>query len=266
MNQNLLQKINEKKRVLDSLWPFPEEKNRLLQEKLRLEWTYNSNAIEGNSLTLKETAFFIREGLTVEGKPLKDFLEAKNHIEAIGFLENAIKEKREISESFIKELNALLLKGITVIQRKNESGQIFEHKIYPGEYKKQPNYVLTFSGKIHEYCEPLKVTDEVGVLLKWYKNSNNLHPVELATEFHYRFVAIHPFDDGNGRMARLLMNIILMKESYFPIIVPMKERRRYLEALETADSGDLNIFKDFIAEKMIEVIDVVLGVFNKNKK
>jgi len=263
MNQQLIQKINEKKKALDSLRPLPEEKNQLWQEKLRIEWTYNSNAIEGNSLTLKETSFFIREGLTVEGKPLKDFLEAKNHIEAIGFVENVIKEKRDITEAFIKELNALLLKGITTIQRKDKFGQVFEHKINPGEYKRQPNYVLTLSGKIHKYCEPLKVADEMQGMLKWYKNSGDMHSAELSAEFHYRFVAIHPFDDGNGRMARLLMNIILMKAGYPLAIISVKERRQYLELLEKADSGELDDFKDFVGEKVLETMEGMLEMFGK---
>lgn len=263
MGKELLKKLDEKKKELKNLRPFSEEKNNLIQEKLRLEWTYNSNAIEGNSLTLKETAFFLREGLTVEGKPLKDFLEAKNHIEAIGFVENIIKEKRDITESFMKELNALLLKNIDLIKRQNEQGQIFEHRIYPGEYKKQPNYVLTLSGEIHSYIDPLKVSDEMQSLIKWY-NETDLHPAELSAEFHYRFVAIHPFDDCNGRESRLLMNLILMKNGYLPAIILVEERRKYLEALEKADSGDLSDFKNFVAEKILLTMNIVLDIIKSN--
>jgi len=177
MNKYLLNKIDQKKQELDSLRPFDAQKESLWRQNTRINWTYNSNAIEGNSLTLKETAFFIREGLTVEGKPLKDFLEAKNHMEAIVAVEMAIKNKGDISQSFIKELNALLLKGINSIKRKSVNGEIFEHKISPGEYKTQPNYVLTLSGKIHNYTDPLKVLDEMEGLVGWYNNNlNSLAP------------------------------------------------------------------------------------------
>ena len=226
------------------------------QEKMRLEWTYNSNALEGNSLTLKETIFFIREGLTSEGKPLKDFLEAKNHIEAIEAVERVVQNKRDITEFLIKELNAVLLKGITSIQRKSATGEIFEHQINAGVYKTQPNYVLTLNGEIHNYTEPLKVADEMQALITWYnENQNTIHPIELASIFHYRFVAIHPFNDCNGRTARLLMNIILMKFSYPPVIIKNKNRKEYLTDLEEGDNGDLDPFKDFIAQTVLESIE-----------
>lgn len=258
MNQELLQKIDQKKQELDKLRPIAKEKIALWQDKLSIEWTYNSNAIEGNSLTLKETAFFIREGLTVEGKPLKDFLEAKNHTEAIEAVYGIIKNKRPISESLIKELNALVLKGITKIKRKSATGEIFEHIINPGVYKKQPNYVLTLSGEIHNYAKPLEVPDKMQELIAWYNNQKNQkNKIQLASEFHYRFVAIHPFDDCNGRVARLLLNIILMKFGYPPTVILNQDRREYLESLEQADNGNLDNFKNFIARSVLKTMETM---------
>ena len=263
--QKLISEIEAKRKEIDKLRPLPKEKEKLWQEKLKIEWTYNSNALEGNSLTLKETNFFIQHGLTSEGKPLKDFLETKNHVEALEFLENIIYKKRDLSESFIKELNALLLKNITSIKRKNKTGQIFKHQISPGEYKKQDNYVLTLSGKIHKYTEPLQVPAEMNNLIKWYqKEKKKMNSIELAAELHWRLVNIHPFDDGNGRTARITMNLVLMRNHYLPVIIPVKKRKTYLECLEKCDQGNYLDFKIFIAKLEIDILKKMLKIFQQS--
>lgn len=229
--------------------PLSEDERAALQEKLRLEWTYHSNALEGNSLTLGETAFYLREGLTSEGKPLVDFLEARNHAEAIDRLYDVVSHKREITESFIKELNALLLKGIAERPARGPNGQTFMRTIHPGEYKREPNHVLTLSGAIHQYVEPLQVSGAMERLTAMIAaDTGCTHPTKLAANAHYDIVCIHPFDDCNGRVARLLMNLILMRAGYPPIVIRTEERRRYLEALESADRGDRDPFDIFVGE------------------
>jgi len=268
-NKPKLQIITEIERAhqqINALRPFDQEKQNALQEQLRIEWTYNSNAIEGNALTLGETNFFLREGLTSEGKPLKDYLEAKNHVEAIDTLYQVVKNKREITESFIKELHALLMKDIKFIMVRGGQGQIVRKEITAGQYKKRPNHVLTISGKIHYYADPIKIIDEMEKLLKWLNRNENLNPVVKAAIFHYRFVRIHPFNDGNGRMARLLMNLILMREKYFPCIIQNAHRREYLESLELADSKkDENYFIAFVAQELLITEKHVWDIL-KNKK
>jgi Fic family protein len=235
--------------------PLSEDERAALYEKLRLEWTYNSNAIEGNSLTLGETAFYLREGLTSEGKPLVDYLEAKNHAEAVDWLFRIVKEERPITEGFIKELNALLHKGITERPARGEGGEILMRKISPGEYKKQPNHVLTASGKIHYYVEPLKVPEEMEKLMKMINAKDTMmHPVELAAVAHYEISRIHPFDDCNGRVARILLNLILMRSGFPPVVIKMEERRKYLESLGQADEGDREQFYLFIAENVASAL------------
>lgn len=248
---SVLQKIDQLQDKINKLQPLQPELIATLQEKLRIEWTYNSNAIEGNTLTLGETMFFLREGLTSEGKPLKDYLEAKNHAEAIDGLYEIIQGERDLSESLIKELHGVLMKGIDFTYAKTPSGQIIQKPFHAGQYKIRPNHVLTFSGKIHHYTEPLKVKDEMEKLIQWYTKEKNLHTVEKAAIFHYRFVAIHPFDDGNGRMARLLMNLILIKNGYPPCIIQNAHRRKYLENLAGVDvSHDYAPFITWIGEEL----------------
>ena len=255
------QKIGDLQEKINAHKPFAKELLQAWQEKLRIDWTYNSNAIEGNTLTYGETAFFLREGLTSEGKPLKDYLEAKNHAEAIDWLRDFVHSKRRLSEGFIKQLHALLLKGVEFTYAKAANGDLIKKPLTPGKYKTRPNHVLTLSGKIHKYTDPIHVKDEMEALLKWFKKEKKTHIIEKASLFHYKFAAIHPFDDGNGRMARLLMNLILMQAEYPPCIIKMAHRRKYLEALELADSEKNMIpFIEFICSELLATQHTMLDV------
>lgn len=257
----VLQKIGLLQSKINKLRSLKPDLISTLQEKLRVEWTYNSNAIEGNTLTLGETMFFLREGLTSEGKPLKDYLEAKNHAEAIDGLYEIIQGERDLSESLIKELHGILMKGIEFTYAKTPSGQTVRKPFHAGQYKLQPNHVLTLSGKIHSYTEPLKVKDEMEKLVKWYYGEQALHAVEKAAIFHYRFVAIHPFDDGNGRIARLLMNLILMKNGYPPCIIQNAHRRKYLETLSRVDiKHDYVPFIIWIGEELLSTQEQIYNI------
>lgn len=257
----ILNKIDKIRKEIDTFRPFRGELQKTLQEQLRIEWTYNSNAIEGNTLTLGETAFFLREGLTSEGKPLHDYLEAQNHAEAIDRLQDIISNKQAITESLIKALHGVLMKGGDFTLAKNQHGQMIHKKLHVGEYKKEPNHVLTVSGRIYHYTDPLHVHDEMEALLKWLGVAKKLHPVERAAQFHYRFVSIHPFDDGNGRMSRLLMNLLLMQSGYYPCIIQNAHRRRYLQALEQADSiKDNSLFVGFVGQELLATEEKVLEI------
>lgn len=230
-----------------------------IQQKLRAEWTYDSNAIEGSTLTLGETIFFLQEGLTVEGKPFKDFLDARNHAEAIDLLFDVVAQKRAISEGLIKEINALLLAGVQSTPALNAQGQRLQKPAMSRQYKSQPNHVLQQDGSIHHYIEPLQVPLEMQQLCDWVNaNLNQLHAVIVAGIAHYNLVRIHPIDDGNGRGARILMNLILLIKGYTPVIVRHTKRRIYLQALAAADRGDIELFLDFIADSMSDTQLVIL--------
>jgi Fic family protein len=266
--KKLIEEIMEINLSIASLRPLDANLNQTLQERLRLEWTYNSNAIEGNTLTFGETSFFLREGLTSEGKPLKDFLEAKNHAEAIDALETVIRKKPKLTEFFIKSLHGILLKGMEFTTAKGNNNQYIQKKLHVGEYKKQPNHVLTASGKIHHYCDPLKVSDEMQKLIAWFNSleTQKLSAVEKAGLLHYRFVSIHPFDDGNGRIARLLMNLTLMQDGFPPCIIKNKNRKEYLNTLEKVQTEkDENIFLIFIAKELKETMTFIQKILSKEE-
>lgn len=264
--KNVLDLIDDLQRRIDSYRPFSGETLGIWQEKLRVDWTYNSNAIEGNTLTYGETAFFLREGLTSEGKPLKDYVEAKNHAEAIDWLHEIIRGKRPFTEGFVKELHALLMRDIHFTYARGAGGKLIQKPLMPGVYKSQPNHVLTISGRIHYYTDPLHVKDKMEELLKWY-HGTTVHPVEKAAIFHYRFVAIHPFDDGNGRMARLLMNLILMRDGYPPCVIKKEHRKTYLDALEIGDAKkDFKPFVEFIGRELMSTQEMMLDVITGNVK
>ncbi len=250
---NLNMKITEIKNTNPELW-------QTILQKLKIDWTYNSNSIEGSTLSRGDTHFFLTEGLTVEGKPFKDFLDAKNHLEAIEYLYEIISNKRDISESLIKELNYLILSGVNYTKAQDNYGNIVRKKTNPGEYKKHPNHVLLPNGNIHKYVEPIYVQEQMEELVTWInENDKKLHPVLIASIVHYNLVRIHAFDDGNGRGGRILMNLILMKNDFFPAVIKTERKRKYLDTLHKADDGDIYPFIKFIASELIETLESAIS-------
>jgi Fic family protein len=242
----------------------------VIVQRLRVDWTYHSNGIEGSTLTRGETHFFLAEGLTVEGKPFKDFLDARNHAQAIDLLFEVVAGQQPITEHFIKEINALILFGVDSTPAQNALGQRVRKEARPGLYKALPNHVLQPDGTIHTYVEPLHVPDQMQALVAWIASATPTqhpvpHPVHVAAVAHYNMVRIHPFDDGNGRGARILMNLILMKAGYFPAVVRLETKRRYLEALSAADQGDLAPFVEFVADTVIASSEFVLEELNRRR-
>lgn len=228
-------------------------------QKMRVDWTYNSNAIEGSVLSRGETMFFLSEGLTVEGKPFKDFLDAKNHADAIDWLMDVIGQSRTITEGFIKDINALLLSGVTHSVAMTPTGERVKKRIHAGQYKPLPNHVQKQDGTLHQYVLPEQVPAQMQQLIEWiHREIDKIHPIVVAAIAHYNMVRIHPFDDGNGRGARILMNMILIQKGYFPAIIRRERKRQYLEALEAADMGDFVPFMTFIASQLIETQQSVL--------
>jgi Fic family protein len=263
--QILIKEILVINKRINLLRPLNENLNTVLQERLRIEWTYNSNAIEGNTLTFGETHFFLREGLTSEGRPLKDFLEAKNHSEAIDVLGLFIQEKTPITEFFIKSLHGVLMKEMEYTIAKGEDGKYIQKRLHVGEYKKQSNHVLLVSGEVHKYCDPLQVAGKMQNLLEWLYSpkTQKLSAIEQAALLHYKFVTIHPFDDGNGRISRLLMNLVLMQAELPPCIIKNKNRKAYISTLEKIREGaDVDIFLLFIAQELKETMVFMEKILN----
>lgn len=241
----MFKEIDKKKALLDAKRPLPKYTLKSIRENLLLEWTYNSNAIEGNTLTLLETKVVL-EGITVGGKTLREHLEVINHREAIFYVEDIVKKNESLTEWQIKGIHRLVLKGI------NDN--------YAGSYRDQQ---VIISGAKHIPPEPYLVKDHMEELIKWYDNSKELHPVERAAMLHIIFVGIHPFVDGNGRTSRLLLNLELMKNGYPPIIIRAENRLKYYSALDKAHTTNSNV--DFI-KLVIDELDKTFDLYLKYMK
>ncbi len=253
--------VDKLKAELDNYRPLSPELMEAIDEKFKIDWTYNSNAIEGNTLTLQETSFFLQHGLTSKGKTLQEYLEAQNHAEAIDWIKDIIKDKRALTEGLIKELHALLMKGIQYIWVGPRDNRV-QKDITPGKYKTQPNHVITINGHIHKYCEPIKVPEKMGKLVNFINNSG-LHPIELAAKAHHKLTAIHPFDDGNGRVARLVMNLILMQKGYLPVVIRKEKKEEYYRTLMKADEGDISDFIDMVVKEEINSLQLIINVIKQ---
>lgn len=223
--------IDQLKSQLNSLRPLPEHTVRSLHQQQVLEWTYHSNAIEGNTLTLKETKVVL-EGITIGGKSMREHFEVINHKEAIDYVEAMVQNQNALSEWQIKSIHQLVLKNID----SHNAGQYrHENVVIAGAEHLPPNY--------------FKVPEAMTNLIKQYQANANLHPVELAARLHVDFVGIHPFVDGNGRTSRLLMNFELMRHGYLPIIIPVEQRLSYYQALDTAHTEkNYDLFIDLVAD------------------
>ncbi len=234
--RHLLNDILKKKEQLDAARPLPKHTLRTLQEKLFLEWTYNSNAIEGNTLTLNETKVVL-EGITIGGKTLREHLEVINHQEAIFFVEKIVKSEEPLSEWQIKNIHGLVLKGIDDANS--------------GVYREEQVFI---SGAEHVPPAAILIQEKIEDMMNWYRNEgSHLNAIERGTMLHAIFVGIHPFIDGNGRTARLLLNLELMKGGYPPVIIKVENRLAYYEALDKAHTT--NDFRDFIFLVEAEVED-----------
>lgn len=233
--------IDTLKKKLDTKRPLPVETVRSLHDDLIIQWTYNSNAIEGNTLTIYETKVIVEEGITVGGKSLREHFEAINHKEAILFIEEAIQKETPLTEYLIKSIHHLIL---TNIDKENA-----------GSYRNQ-NVVI--SGASHTPPDYLHLNQEMETLINWY-NTTKLHPIEKAALLHSKFVHIHPFIDGNGRTARLLLNLELMKQGYPPIIIKTDDRFHYYEVLDLgATTGNHEPFIEMVANYCKERLEFIL--------
>ncbi len=240
-------KLDRLKQILDSYRPLPPEIVSNLHEDLVLRWTYNSNAIEGNTLTLKETKVAL-EGITIGGKTIREHFEAINHRDAIYFVEDLVRKDEPLSERQIKLIHQLILKNIDDANA--------------GIYRKT-NVII--SGAEHLPPDALHIAEEMEKFIGWYKTkAQALHPVERAARIHSDFVKIHPFTDGNGRTARLLMNFELMKSGFPPVVLPVERRLEYYESLDTAHTKkDYQPFLLLIHDIVVEGFKpywIVLGI------
>ena len=246
MTQKIKDRLNDKLKILNSFRPLPKIALEKIRERFEVEMTYNSNAIEGNSLTMKETFLVINEGITIKGKPLKDHLEVKGHKEALDYLHGLVAERKKlrISETLIRQFNQIVMKDVD--------------EEWAGRYR---NSLVMIGGTDYKPPAAINIPGLMEGLVNWIKeNEGKLHLVELAAFIHYKLVAIHPFFDGNGRTARLLMNVALMRSRYPLAIVLKNDRKKYYDVLSKADKGNIVPFVYFIARAVERSLDIYLKI------
>ena len=256
-----LEKALVLKGELDLLRPISREQELRIMQKFRLDWNYHSNNLEGNSLTYGETKALILFGITAQGKPLKDHIEIGGHNEAVEWVMEVVKSEHPLTEKFIRELHTLLLKEPYTVNAITPDGLPTQKRVEVGEYKSQPNHVLTTTGELFRFASPEETPAMMHDLISWYQEkiaSENVNVILLAAEFHYRFIRIHPFDDGNGRTARILMNFILMQHDFPPVIIKTEEKQKYFAALRQADSGIFEPFLNLIADYLVHSLELMI--------
>jgi len=246
INSQLKKTLESKLKLLNDARPLSSLAVKKLRDQLKVEMTYNSNAIEGNKLTLRETFLVIKEGLTIKGKSLEDHLEVKNHHEALEFLCDLVeKDKTHLfSENLIRSLHQ-------IVMRETDQEKA-------GKYR---NCNVLIAGAQHTPPEAIEVAPAMRSLVKWFKKKQTgMHPITVAALLHHKLVYIHPFVDGNGRVARLIMNLFLMQKG-FPITIVLKnDRKKYYETLSLADKGKLTPFVNFIAQAVHRSLSIYLDV------
>jgi Fic family protein len=218
----IINRIEEKLCILNDLRPLPKAALKKLQDHFRIEMTYNSNAIEGNSLTLKETFLVINEGITVKGKPLKDHLEARDHYLTLNYLYELVEngKRNTLSEHFVRSIHQLIMQETD--------------KEWAGVFR---NANVIISGARYVPPDAIEVPHKMKELVEWVNvNKSNLHIIELSAVLHHKLVYIHPFFDGNGRTSRIIMNLLLMQYGFPLVIILKNDRKKYYNVLSQADN------------------------------
>lgn len=222
-----------------------------LRESLNIEMVYNSNAIEGSTITLRETHLIVNEGITIDGKSWKEHLEVSNLFQAVTFAQEIVSEKVELDEQLVKQLHQIVMSATPGIQS--------------GKYR---NIEVRISGSKHVPVNSLEVPLAMRNLFEWLRiDGSSLHPVELAARVHHDIAYIHPFEDGNGRTSRLCMNFILMQNGFPPIIVKgdYDSRMKYYDALEKASAyRDYEDFIQIIYDLCEEMLDIYIKTLTPN--
>ncbi len=251
---------------LQSLMPMKAEDLQRLDKKFRLEFNYNSNHIEGNTLTYGETALLLFFDDTKGNHTFREYEEMKAHDVAFEKIKDwAGENEYPLTEARIKNLNEIILVRPFWKEAVTGDGQNTRRLINIGDYKKFPNSVRLQNGEMFAYASPTDTPVLMGELMEWYRSEEEkkqLHPLQLAALFHYKFVRIHPFDDGNGRISRLLMNYVLLRNNLPPVIIKSSDKKNYLQALHLADTGNVNAFIDYIAEQLIWSLELSIKAAN----
>lgn len=241
---NTFGRLYEKLELLNKSRPLPQAALNKIKEALTVEWTYNSNSIEGNTLSLRETQLVLQEGITIKGKSLREHFEAKNHEKAIELLYGFVSEGKPLSTSMFLWLHAMVLRAIEddfAGRLRNGGVRIAGANFIPPYALKVPNLLEELVNFVNE--NPLQLND-----------------IEMAAVFHHKFVWIHPFFDGNGRTVRLAMNLILMGSGFPPAIILKNDRKKYYDALNLANNGNYEKLMLLVCQAVERTLNIYLGV------
>ena len=242
LEPRLLSRIENKKAQLDQLRPLPGLALARLREQILVEWIYNSNAIEGSTITLQETRLILETGLTIGGKSLREHFEVINHRDAIDYVESLVASPERITPFHVRQIHKLVLSRID-----DENA---------GRYRETQ---VRIAGAAFTPPESWQVPNLMTEWGEWLASEETTsHPVALAAQAHHRLVAIHPFIDGNGRTARLVMNLILMRAGYPPTVIQRINRRQYYRVLEMADTGKPAALVNFVGRAVERSLNLYL--------
>ena len=245
MITQILNKIDDIKAKLDAAPSFTEGELERFKEQFMVEYTYNSNAIEGNTLTLEETALVVLEGLTINKKPLKCHLEAIGHKEAFGYVSDIAKEYQDLTEKIIREIHDIVL-----MDRPKDRGK----------YREVPIKIM---GALDTPPSHLEIPGEMSKLIAEYALDTR-HPIIKIVDFHIKFERIHPFIDGNGRTGRLIMNLELIKAGYAPVNIKFKDRELYIDCFrDFAAKGNASKFTKLVAQYELEELGYTYDIIQR---
>ena len=220
--------------------PLSSDDEKRLKRKFMLDFNYNSNHIEGNTLTYGQTEVLLLLGEVVGSAKMKDLEEMKAHNICLNMVEQEALTDEPLTETFIRLVHKVMLREDYKVYRQLPGGETISYTIHAGRYKTRPNSVITPTGERFEYASPDETQALMTELVQWYNSAvedNSLTPIQLAALFHYRYIRIHPFEDGNGRIARLMVNFILRRHKWPMMVIHSKNKKAYLNALVLADSS-----------------------------
>ncbi len=248
--QTTFERLYEKKQVLQTSRPLPNIALHKIRESLSIEWTYNSNSIEGNTMSLRETQMVIQEGITIKGKSLREHFETHNHDKAIDYLYSIVNEDYNLRSIDILSLHGFVLRSI----EDDFAGRI-------------RNGGVRITGANFTPPNANKVSDLLDELIDFINtNPLELNDIELATVFHHKLVWIHPFFDGNGRTVRLAMNLLLMRSGFPPAIILKNDRKKYYEALNQANGGNYQKLTLLMCQSLERTLNIYINALPGNDK
>ena len=249
--------------------PLPSENYQALWQWIRMQFNHYSNQFEGNTLMYRETLLLLIHGRTEGDHTLREYEEMKAHNVAFKHVCELAKENIILSEADIRDLNKICLKEPFYSPAKTPEGKTTQKKIIPGKYKTLPNHVVTQTGEVFHFATPEETPIKMAELVKWIqawlekpKKEQLKTLVPFLVELHQRFIYIHPFDDGNGRVVRLLLAYVLIRLDFLPMV--LSNREKYIKAIQFSDTGNANQLEQLFLENITFMLKQ--GIFAKNNK